>query len=131
ALHVDAQHAARIRCDMLQRRFGIVEFTQHVHAAFVERLAVERRAHLPRRAFEQRGAESRFQLLDRMGRGRTRNVEHVGSAAEAACFDDAGEELERVETVHGTVSEVLGPADSITIYRRRSTRTHTYGRRDY
>lgn len=101
AMHVDAQDAARIGCGVAQRGLGVVQFAQYMHATLVEGLAIRRRADVARAAFEQAGAEPRFQLFYRVGGGGARDVQLIGSAAEAALLDDPREQVERVEVVHG------------------------------
>lgn len=101
AVQVQAQGAARIAGDRAQRRFGVVQFGQHVHAALVIGLPVQGRPHLPGGAVEQTRAQARFQFLDGMGGGGLGHVQHGGGAGEAAQLDDAGEQAQGLETVHG------------------------------
>ncbi|MCY1376853.1 hypothetical protein D9M69_643770 [compost metagenome] len=100
-MHVDTQDPTRIRRHVLQGRLGVVEFGQQVDAALVERLAVKRRPDLPRRAFEQPDPEPHLERLDGMGGGGARDVERRRGVAETAQFDNAREQLQGIEAVHG------------------------------
>ena len=97
AVQVQAQRAARIGQGIGQGRFGGLQVGQQLRAALVEGLPVHRRPDLARGALEQARAQARLQLLDGMRRRRPGDAQRARCTGKAAQFDDAGEQLERVD----------------------------------
>ena len=99
AMHVHPQHAARCRGHLPQRGLGVLQIGKHLHAAFVEGLAVQRRPDVAGGALEQPRAEAEFQLLNGGTRAGSRHISGIGGAREAAQFDNFGEQAQGSEVI--------------------------------
>ena len=101
-LRLDAQQPARTPA--AEGAFDLFDVVEDRQAAPIIGLAVERRAHMPRRAQQQARAEPRLEPLDDVARGRGGQAKVLGGADEAAALDDPGEQPHGVEPVHYSLS---------------------------
>ena len=103
-VHLDAP--PRLPGRLREGRLHLVHVGQDRHAALVVAVAVEGGAHLAGGALEQAHPQVGLELLDDLRRRRPRQAQVLGSAAEAAQLDDAGEQAHGLETIHGGPSIV-------------------------
>ncbi|MNT27938.1 hypothetical protein D3C72_1635910 [compost metagenome] len=100
AMQVQPQRAARVGHLRAERGLGVFQVLQHALAALIERLPVQRGAHLARGALQQARADAGLKFLDGVRGGGAWHVQRAGGAGEGAQFHDPGKELQRVEAVH-------------------------------
>jgi hypothetical protein len=114
-LNIDAQQAARPGA--AEGAFGFLDIVEDRQSAPVIRLAIERRAHLPRCPLQQPHTEARFKLLDGIGGRRGGQAEVFGCADEAATRHDPREHPHGVDPVHYSLFSDSDPRECQIIWK--------------
>lgn len=109
----DAQGAGDVLAQVRDQAVGGFELALDDLAALVVQRPRLGQAHPAGVAVEQAHAESRLERGDVLGDGRLRELHVARRAREAAAFDEAGEELQAGQSVHGMAELVWCAIDSI------------------
>ena len=98
AVQVDPQ--AAFRRHATKRQLSLFQLRQQLHATRVVGLAIQRRPHLARAALQQTRAQPGFELVQRVGQGRARQVQVIRRQGEAAALINTHEHLHRFDLIH-------------------------------